>query len=110
MTVAIAKDFSVMMPHTVVVYGSSTLDKYGKQSYSGSGTSYQCRLIWDSRMIRDTDGREILEAGRAIVYGVATVDVNDKITLPDGRTPLVTSVSQLKDEVGDHHTVIGFGA
>lgn len=102
-------EFSEMMPHTITVYGSSTLDKYGKQSYSGSGTSYQCRLVWDQRMVRTTDNREVLEAGRAIIYGVATVDVNDKVQLPDGATPLVTSVSQLKDEVGDHHSVIGFG-
>lgn len=106
----IARDFYVMMPHTVTVFGSSTLDKYGKQSYAATGTSYRCRVVWDQRMIRTTDGREILEAGRAIVYGVATVDVNDRITIPGGGSPLVTSVSQVKDEVGDHHTVIGFGA
>lgn len=103
-------EFSEMMPHTITVYGSATLNKYGQQSYSGDGTGYQCRLIWDERMIRTTDGREILEAGRAVVYGMATVDVNDKVELPDGSTPLVTSVSELKDEVGDHHTVIGFGS
>lgn len=102
-------EFAEMMPHTVTVYGSATLDKYGKQSYAGSGTSYQCRLIWDERMTRDTQGREIVEAGRAIVFGVATVDVDDKIELPDGSTPLVVTVSNLKDEVGDHHTVVGFG-
>jgi hypothetical protein len=107
---AIHSDFSEMMPHTVTVFGSSTMDKYGKQSWSGSGTAYQCRVIWDQRMIRTTDNREILEAGRAIVYGVATVDVNDRITIPGGASPLVTSVAQIKDEVGDHHTVIGFGA
>ena len=106
----IARDFFVMMPHTVTVFASSTLDKYGKQSYSASGVAHQCRLIWDSRMVRTTDGREILEAGRAIVYGMATVDVNDRITLPDGTSPLVTSVSKLKDEFGDHHVAIGFGA
>jgi hypothetical protein len=107
---AIARDFHVMMPHTVTVFGSSTMDKYGKQSYSGTGTPYRCRVIWDQRMIRTTDNREILEAGRAIVYGVAVVDVNDRITIPGGGSPLVTSVAQIKDEVGDHHTVIGFGA
>lgn len=107
---AIAKDFYVMMPHTVTVFGSTTLDKYGRQSFSGAGTSYRCRVIWDQRMVRTTDGREILEAGRAIVYGVAAVDVNDRITIPGGGSPLVTSVAQIKDEVGDHHTVIGFGA
>lgn len=107
---AIARDFYVMMPHTITVYGSSTLDKYGRQSYGATGTGYRCRLVWDSRMVRGQDGREVLEAGRAIVYGFATVDVNDKVTLPDGKSPLVTSVQQLKDEGGDHHTVIGFGA
>jgi hypothetical protein len=61
-------------------------------------------------MVRQVDGREILEAGRAIVYGVATVDVNDRITIPGGTSPLVTTVATIKDEVGDHHTVIGFGA
>ena len=106
----IAKDFSPMMPHTITVFGSSTLDKYGRQSFSATGTAYKCRLIWDERMIRTQDGREILEAGRAIIYGVAVVDVNDRVLLSDGSTPLVTSVAQLKDEVGDHHSVIGFGA
>ena len=106
----IARDFYVMMPHTISVFSSSTVDKYAKQAWSGSGTNYQCRHVWDQRMIRPNDGREILEAGRAIVYGVATVDVNDRITIPGGGNPLVTSVSQVKDEVGDHHTVIGFGA
>jgi hypothetical protein len=102
-------EFYEMMPHTVTVYASSTLDKYGKQAHSATGTAYRCRLVWDQRMIRSKDDREVLEAGRAIVYGVATVDVNDRVTLPSGESPLVTSVSQLKDQVGDHHTVIGFG-
>ena len=107
---AIARDFYVMMPHTITVFGSSTLDKYGSQAWSGSGTSYRCRLVFDKRMIRDSDGREILESGRAIVYGVASVSVKDKVTLPGGTSPLVTSVATIKDELGDHHTVIGFGA
>lgn len=107
---AIPRDFSEMMPHTITVYGASTVDKYGKQSFSGSGTAYQCRLIYENRMVRDNDGRETLEAGRAIVYGVATASVKDRVTLPDGKSPLVTSVATIKDENGDHHTVIGFGA
>jgi hypothetical protein len=106
----IARDFYVMMPHTVTVFGTSTMDKYGKQAWSGAGTNYRCRLVFDSRMVRDAEGREILEEGRAIVYGVATVTVKDRLTLPGGRSPLVTSVATIKDETGDHHTVIGFGA
>jgi len=108
---AIARDFYVMMPHTITVYQTSAINKYGKQAWSGSGANYRCRLVWDERMIRDSDGREVTEAGRAIVYGPAAVDVKDKVTLPNGNSPLVTSVATIKDETGqDHHTVIGFGA
>lgn len=104
----VPRDFSEMMPHTITVATASTLDKYGKQAF-GTTASYQCRLVYQNRITRDNDGREITESGRAIVYGVATATVKDKITLPDGRTPLVTSVATIKDENGDHHTVIGFG-
>lgn len=102
--------FSEMMPHTITVFSASTVDKYGKQAFSGTGVALQCRLVFENRMIRDTDGREISEAGRAIIFGPATtVQVKDRIALPGGRSPLVVSVSTIKDEVGDHHSVIGFG-
>jgi hypothetical protein len=103
------KDFLEMMLETVVVYSQSSVNKYGNQSYSASGTSYRCRFVYDSRMVRDSEGREVLESGRAILYGVATASVRDKISLPDGRTPLITTVSTIKDENGNHHSVIGFG-
>jgi len=104
-----AKDFLEMMLETVVVYSQSSVNKYGKQTYSASGTSYRCRFIYDQRMVRDADGREVLESGRAICYGVVTASVRDKIKLPDDRIPLITSVSTIKDERGNHHSVIGFG-
>lgn len=107
----VASDFYAMMPDTVIVYGAGSVDKYGKQSFGASGTSYRCRLVFDSRMVRDAEGREVLEAGRAIVYGPAAVTVKDRIGLPGGKSPLVTSVSTLKDETStNHHTVIGFGS
>lgn len=101
-------DFAEMMQDTITVYPHSTLDSYGKQSF-GAGVSYQCRLVGEQRIRRDKDGREVIEMGRAIVYGVAVVDVRDQLALPNGETPLVTSVDQLADENGDHHTVIGYG-
>lgn len=109
---AIAKDFYKMMPDTITVTAASTMDKYGKQSFAATGTSYRCRLVFENRMIRDDDGREVLEAGRAIIYGAApTVTVRDRLSLPGGKMPLVTSVATIKDETeANHHTVIGFGA
>ena len=97
-----------MMLETITVYGQSTIDKYGKQTF-GSGTGYRCRIMNEQRILRDHEGREIIESGRAIIYGMATINVKDKISLPSGATPAVTSVSKIQDEDGDHHMVIGFG-
>lgn len=97
-----------MMLETITVYGQSSVDKYGKQAF-GSGTTYSCRIMGEQRILRDKEGREIIESGRAVVYGVATINVKDKVGLADGSTPAVTSVDQILDEDGVHHTVIGFG-
>lgn len=103
-------EFLPMMLETVTLKAQSSLDKYGKQSFAASGTSYRARLMFTERILRDKDGREIVEAGRAILYGAApTATTQWQITLPDGSTPRIVSVSTIKDESGDHHSVIGFG-
>lgn len=107
---SLPKDFAEMMLETVVLSSQSAIDKYGKPSW-GTGTSYQCRIINDQRILKDQDGRDIIESGRAIIYGVvANASVKMRITLPNGSQPAVTSVSKIQDEDGDHHSVIGFGS
>lgn len=101
-------DFAEMMRDTITVTPASTLDSYGKQSY-GTGVDYPCRIMAEQRILRDKEGREVIEQGRAVIYGVAVVDVRDRVTLPSGEYALITSVDQIADEVGDHHTVIGYG-
>ena len=102
--------FADLMQETVTVYPPSAMDKYGKRAHSATGTSYQCRLVWSSRVIRDTKGREVVEAGRAIVFGVAD-EVTDgyRMLLPDGQDVIITSFTTVNDEVGPHHSVLGFG-
>ena len=99
-----------MMREVVVFNSASAVDKYGKQSFATASTTYRARIIMSERILRDKDGREIVEAGRAILYGVAaSVTTLYKITLPDGSTPKIVSVSSIQDETGPHHTVVGFG-
>ena len=104
------KDFAEMMLQTIILFPQAAVDKYGKQSF-GTGVSYRCRIMNTQRILQDAQGREIIEAGRAIIYGVlaATPSAHDEVQLPDGSTPKVVSVSKVQDEVGDHHSVIGFG-
>lgn len=106
----VPKDFAEMMRQTIILFPQSAVDKYGKQSF-GTGVSYLCRIMNTQRITRDAQGREIVEAGRAIIYGVlaGTPSAHDKIQLPDGSTPKVISVSKVQDEDGDYHSTIGYG-
>lgn len=107
----IERDFREMMDEVVVFTSASAVDKYGKQVYSPSASaSYYARIMYGQRMIRDNDGREVVEAGRAILYGVAaSVTTISQIRLPDGRTPKINYVSTVNDEDGPHHTTVSFG-
>lgn len=106
----ISPEFLPMMPDTITLKSQSSVDKYGKQSFAASGTSFQARLVWQEKILRDMEGREIIEAGRAILYGAAASATPQwQIILPDGSTPKITSVALIKDEDGNHHSVIGFG-
>jgi hypothetical protein len=108
--VAISREFLPLMLETVTITASASVDSYGKQSFAASGTSYRARLMWAERILRDKDGREIVEAGRAVLYGVpASLTPAWKITLPDGSIPKITSIDVVQDEDGDHHVVVGFG-
>jgi hypothetical protein len=105
-----SSEFDRMMPDTITVQAASTVDKYGKQAWA-VGASVRCRLVFEARMFRDADGRDVNEIGRAITFGhVSGVSPRDRVVLPDGRSPVVTSVTNTKDEDGSHHVVIGFGA
>ena len=103
---ALLKEF---LTETVYLSTQSTVNSYGKRTFS-SGVAYAARLVYEDRLIRKADGRDILETGRAIIDGNPEVTNNSKILLPDGTTPVITSVSQVKDEFGSgHHVVVGFG-
>ena len=106
----ISREFLPLMLETVTLKANSTLDKYGKQSFAASGVTFRARLIYETRLVRDSEGREVVEAGKAIIYGaVPSLNPRWQIALPDGSLPKITFVDLIKDEDGDHHSVIGFG-
>lgn len=107
----ISREFLPMMREQIVLNAQSSIDKYGKQSFATGGASFQARLIWEERILRDKDGREIVESGRAILFGVLSASATPqwRLTLPDGSTPKITMIDTIQDEDGDHHSVIGFG-
>lgn len=107
---ALSSEFEEMCKETVTVYPQSSVDKYGKRTFSATGTEYKARIVWSDRVTRDDKGREVVESGRAIIYGVATGVTDDyRMKLPDGQDVIITSFATVNDSDGPHHSVLGFG-
>ena len=99
-----------MMPSTVTIYSQSSSDKYGKPSYSASGTAVRCRVVPANKVVRTATGVDIVANGTIYFYGTPTVTVDSKITLPNGDMVFVIDVTVQNDESGTHHTVVTFGS
>lgn len=106
---AIYTEMAEFMTDSVSFYDKSSLDKYGKATFSASATTVLGRLIYGRDKNRDVQGTEVVDLGRFITYGPASsITVNHKMVV-GADTFTINSVSNLKDENGAHHTVIRFG-
>ena len=102
--------FLEMMPDTITFNAGSAIDKYGKRTYGGTVTSARGRVVYESRLMKDTEGQDILSTGRVYLYGpYASLTLGDKITLPNSTSPVIVGVETKKDTGGNHHTVVHFG-
>lgn len=111
---SISYEFLALMPDTLTVYSQSSVDAYGKRTFSGSGTSVRCRVQFDTQQFTGSNGggetRTSKPEGRAFCYGDVAVTTDHRLVLPDGSEAIVRSVNRARDEDGGHHTVIHFGA
>lgn len=102
--------FLEMMSDTITINAGTAIDKYGKRTYGGSNQSIQCRVIMDTQLIKDTEGQDIVSVGRAILSGVySSLSLGDKITLPDGKTPVIIKINTVSDIGGAVYTSLNFG-
>jgi hypothetical protein len=101
------------MTDTVTVYKASTLDSYGKRTVSTTGTSYRCRIMADIVKTTTDQKRSVVEEGRLIILNDPDIAIGDKISLPDGNTPIVTRVDAVNYRANGtttpHHVVVAFG-
>ena len=57
----------------------------------------------------DQNGRQVIEDGKIVFYGTPTINLNSKISLPDGTTPVLLTVNVHYDESGTNHTTVTYG-
>lgn len=108
--VGIDDRFLEMMTDTITFNAGSAIDKYGKRTYGGTTTTAQGHIVYENKLIKDQEGQDILSTGKVILYGPYTsITLQDKITLPNGTSPVIVSIETKKDTGGPHHTVVHFG-
>ena len=89
-----------LMPHTIRVSKLTSTDRYGKPSF-GSWTPVRCLIAAEQRLVRATDGQQVLTSSVAYCYSPTfAITVRDKVELPDGTTPPLLNVSTDSDEKG----------
>lgn len=103
-------DFLDLMPFTVTYEAAATRDAYGKVSTYAAAISYRARVTYThKRVVSRATGQDVVSSTQAWLAGViAMLNVDDRITLPDGTTPLIISWDLSTDEKGNHHTKVFF--
>lgn len=87
----------------VTVAPLSTHNSYGAPTF-GTSTSYRAYVEPGTRVILNQQGvQEVATATVYVLSSSAVVGPQDKITLPDARTPKLLRVDTLNDDKGQHH-------
>jgi hypothetical protein len=96
-----------MMPATVTVAPFVSRTSYGVPTY-GAAVGYRARVSNKSQLVRNANAEEVVARGNVILATVAPITVSDKVTLPDGTTPLILVVNVESDETGPIYTKLFF--
>lgn len=102
-------DWFDLMPDTITVEPFLSRDSYGVPSYSAS-TNYKSRVIQKPTRVLAANGEEVVAKGVIWVGASPGITAEDRITLPDGSTPPIISVSSIPDDSGDHHEKVFYAS
>ena len=103
-------DWLDLMPFTITYEAVATRDEYGKVITYATAVSYRARVTYKHmRVASRATGQDVIASIQVWLNGViSTINVDDRVTLPDGTTPLIVSWDLVSDETGNHHVKIFF--
>ena len=101
--------FEEFMPVTVQVAALSGLsaDGYGTPTYASAST-YKARVLGKRHLVRSFAGIEETAKTMVWIASTSTFAPSVQITLPDGTTPELLSLTAVPDEDGVHHSKASF--
>lgn len=97
-------DFLELMPHTIQVEPKTDRTDSGKRIF-GAPASYRCLVTGSNKLVRATNGEQVVASTQINVAGPATIGAEDRITLPDGSQPTILAVKKNSDETGVVHNL-----
>lgn len=97
--------FRSLMRQTVTIAPWSSQNAYGEPAF-GTAVTYPARVVARTRMVRDTQGREVVSTATVYLGAAPTLSVKDRLTLPNGETPVIAAIGDYPDERGPHHSVV----
>lgn len=108
-------DFGDMLPNTVLVSRKIGTDSYGRPTY-GDPETFQARVIYGSKLIRDRMGEIVPASGSIWMYSRRLFTVEDKYSVLVDDEPSPASYTQLyplridefPDENGPYHSKVYF--
>jgi len=102
--VGLEREFVLTSTQSITLEPLSTVSSYGAPSYSTSAQTLTAYIEPGARLVKNAQGME--EVATAMIYVMsssASIGLQDRITLFDGRKPKLLAVDVLNDERGQHH-------
>ena len=103
---AIDKQLSGFMPHTVTIAPYTAKNNYGEDTYTTTRTA-SAYVEPSQNVSLGTQINEELRSKQAYIADTS-ITIRDKITLPDGSTPEISSIAVHDEVLGLEHTIVTF--
>jgi hypothetical protein len=94
--------FESFFNQTLTVNAYTGFDAYGNVTWSTAASTYAAFIIQTVKAIRDKNGVDRISNSQAYLDGSIEIHIEDKITLPEGDTPLILAVQRFPDFNGDY--------
>ena len=104
---AIDPQLTDFMPDTVTINPQSSRNNYGEETYSGATRTAKAWVEPNTHVGRTDQVHDQSQPTQAYIADT-TLTAQDKITLPDGTTPEISTVQRYTAVTGLEHTVVTF--
>lgn len=104
---AIDKQLTSFMPHTVTIAPFTTKNAYGEDSYSAT-TRTASAYVEPNQQLAFGDQVNEKTTSKIAYISDLNITINDKITLPDSSTPEIASIVIHDEVAGLEHTMVTF--